>query len=160
PFFFFNFSSGICSPSAYFLAVLQLMLWISAISLMDKDLSFLKHLIELTSGIVSIPFTLHCFDSTPITVGYYLEAGKPFFFHPFSSTVLCSFTLHYYVLLYCHKHLRASIIPERNLQKLREPVQCRRSIIEVSARRLNRIQKILEGANIKQGSVVSDITGV
>src|SRR5699024_9691673 len=101
-FFFFVFSFGICSLFAYFFSVLQLILCILAIALTDNDLSFLKHLIELISGIVSIPFNLHCFDSTPITVEYYLEAGKPFF-HIFSCAALCSFTLHYYVLLYCHK---------------------------------------------------------
>src|SRR5699024_8788581 len=63
----------------------------------DKDLSFLKHLIELISGIVSIPFNLHCFDSTPITVGYYLKTGKLYFFHIFMCAALCIFTLHYYV---------------------------------------------------------------
>jgi transposase len=39
-------------------------------------------------------------------------------------------------------------------------VRYRRSIIEERARQHNRIQKVLEGANIKLGSVVSDITGV
>src|SRR5699024_12523904 len=87
-FFFFVFSFGICSLFAYFFSVLQLILCILAIALTDNDLSFLKHLIELISGIVSIPFSLHCFDSTPITVGYYLKAGKPYFFHIFMCAAL------------------------------------------------------------------------
>ncbi|MGJ9460533.1 IS110 family transposase [Oceanobacillus sp. CF4.6] len=59
-----------------------------------------------------------------------------------------------------HGLLRASFIPDRNQRELRELVRYRRSIIEERARQLNRIQKVLEGANIKLGSVVSDITGV
>lgn len=42
---------------------------------------------------------------------------------------------------------------------MRELVRYPRSIIEERARQHNRIQKVLEGANIKLGSVVSDITG-
>jgi transposase len=56
--------------------------------------------------------------------------------------------------------LKASFIPDRNQRELRELVRYRRSIIEERARQHNRIQKVLEGANIKLGSVVSDIMGV
>lgn len=59
-----------------------------------------------------------------------------------------------------HGLLKASFIPDRNQRELRELVRYRRSIIEERARQLNRIQKVLEGANIKLGSVVSNITGV
>jgi transposase len=59
-----------------------------------------------------------------------------------------------------HGLLRASYIPDRNQRELRELVRYRRSIIEERARELNRIQKVLEGANIKLGSVVSEIMGV
>lgn len=59
-----------------------------------------------------------------------------------------------------HGLLKASFIPNRNQRELRELVRYRRSIIEERARQLNRIQKVLEGANIKLGSVVSEITGV
>lgn len=59
-----------------------------------------------------------------------------------------------------HGLLKQSYIPDRNQRELRELVRYRRSIIEERARQLNRIQKVLEGANIKLGSVVSDITGV
>ncbi|MFA1822999.1 IS110 family transposase [Virgibacillus oceani] len=59
-----------------------------------------------------------------------------------------------------HGLLRASYIPDRNQRELRELVRYRRSIIEERARQLNRIQKVLEGANIKLSSVVSEITGV
>jgi hypothetical protein len=47
-----------------------------------------------------------------------------------------------------------------SVHSLRELVRYRRSIIEERARQCNRIQKVLEGANIKLGSVVSDIMGV
>ncbi|MUV39326.1 hypothetical protein JNUCC1_03612 [Lentibacillus sp. JNUCC-1] len=59
-----------------------------------------------------------------------------------------------------HGLLKASFIPDRKQRELRELVRYRRSIIEERARQLNRIQKVLEGANIKLGSVVSNITGV
>ncbi|WP_078430500.1 IS110 family transposase [Alkalihalobacterium alkalinitrilicum] len=59
-----------------------------------------------------------------------------------------------------HGLLKASFIPDRNQRELRELVRYRRSIIEERARQHNRIQKVLEGANIKLGSVISDIMGV
>ncbi|QKE72402.1 IS110 family transposase [Arthrobacter citreus] len=59
-----------------------------------------------------------------------------------------------------HGLLTASFIPDREQRELRELVRYRRSIIEERSRQLNRIQKVLEGANIKLGSVVSDIMGV
>lgn len=59
-----------------------------------------------------------------------------------------------------HGLLKASYIPDREQRELRELVRYRRSIIEERARQLNRIQKVLEGANIKLGSVVSDVMGV
>ncbi|NQX60598.1 IS110 family transposase [Paenibacillus qinlingensis] len=59
-----------------------------------------------------------------------------------------------------HGLLTASFIPNRIQRELRELVRYRRSIIEERARQHNRIQKVLEGANIKLGSVVSDIMGV
>jgi transposase len=59
-----------------------------------------------------------------------------------------------------HGLLKASFIPDRTQRELRELVRYRRSIIEERARQHNRIQKVLEGANIKLGSVVSDIMGV
>jgi transposase len=54
---------------------------------------------------------------------------------------------------------QVSFLIEINAE-LRELVRYRRSIIEERARQHNRIQKVLEGANIKLGSVVSDILGV
>lgn len=59
-----------------------------------------------------------------------------------------------------HGLLRGSYIPKRDQRELRELVRYRRSMVEERARQHNRIQKVLEGANIKLGSVVSDILGV
>ncbi|MBP1988889.1 hypothetical protein J2Z66_000484 [Paenibacillus eucommiae] len=59
-----------------------------------------------------------------------------------------------------HGLIKASFIPDRAQRELRELVRYRRSIIEERPRQHNRIQKVLERANIKLGSVVSDIMGV
>jgi transposase len=61
---------------------------------------------------------------------------------------------------FVHSLIKASYIPERNHRELQELVRYRRSIIEERARQINRIQKVLEGVNIKLGSVVSDVLGV
>ncbi len=58
-----------------------------------------------------------------------------------------------------HGLLRASFVPDRTLRELRELVRYRRSLIEERVREANRIQKLLEGANIKLGDVASDILG-
>lgn len=59
-----------------------------------------------------------------------------------------------------HGLLRSSYVPDRSQRELRELVRYRRSIIQEKARVVNRIQKILEGANIKLSSVATDIMGV
>jgi len=61
-------------------------------------------------------------------------------------------------LLEAHRQL-ASYIPDRTQRELRELVRYRRSLIQERARELNRIQKVLEGANIKLGSVASNVMG-
>lgn len=59
-----------------------------------------------------------------------------------------------------HGLLKASFIPSRAQRELRELARYRKSLIEERTRELNRLQKILEGANIKLASVVKDINGV
>jgi transposase len=59
-----------------------------------------------------------------------------------------------------HGLLKASYVPSRDQRELRELERYRKSIIEERAREVNRVQKVLEGANIKLGSVVSNVTGV
>lgn len=58
-----------------------------------------------------------------------------------------------------HGLLQGSYIPSREQRELREIIRYRRSLIEERAREINRIQKVLEGANIKLSSVASDVMG-
>lgn len=58
-----------------------------------------------------------------------------------------------------HGLLNGSFIPNREQRELKEIVRYRRSMVQERARELNRIQTVLEGANIKLSSVVSDIDG-
>jgi len=57
-----------------------------------------------------------------------------------------------------HGLVKASYIPSREQRELREMVRYRNEIINERARELNRVQAVLEGANIKLSSVVSDIS--
>jgi transposase len=59
-----------------------------------------------------------------------------------------------------HGLLRGSYIPERPQRELRELVRYRRNLIHERSRVINRIQQVLEGANIKLSSVATDIVGV
>ena len=59
-----------------------------------------------------------------------------------------------------HGLLQASFIPDRPQRELRELTRYRRSLIEERSREANRIQKLLEGANIKLSSVATDVLGV
>lgn len=56
-----------------------------------------------------------------------------------------------------HGLLKASFIPSREQRELRELVRYRRSIIHERSSEAARIEKVLEGANIKLASVVSSI---
>jgi len=58
-----------------------------------------------------------------------------------------------------HGLLEGSYIPDRAQRELRELIRYRRSLIEERSREANRIQKVLEGANIKLSSVATDILG-
>ena len=58
-----------------------------------------------------------------------------------------------------HGLLKSSFIPDRKQRELREASRYRKSLIEERARELNRLQKMLEGGNIKLASVVSNING-
>jgi len=59
-----------------------------------------------------------------------------------------------------HGLVRASFIPERPQRELRELVRYRKTVVEQRAHLVQRIQKLLEGANIKLSDVASDIVGV
>lgn len=58
-----------------------------------------------------------------------------------------------------HGLLRASYVPGREERELRELVRYRKSLIRERAAEVNRVQKVLEGANIKLASVASDVMG-
>jgi transposase len=58
-----------------------------------------------------------------------------------------------------HGLLRASFVPERSLRQLRDLNRYRASLIGERNRVANRIQKVLEDANIKLASVASDVLG-
>jgi transposase len=59
-----------------------------------------------------------------------------------------------------HGLLRGSFVPGTLQRELRELTRQRRQLIQARASVANRIQKVLEDANIKLGSVASDVLGV
>lgn len=59
-----------------------------------------------------------------------------------------------------HGLVRGSFIPDRPQRELRELTRYRTSLIQERAREVNRLQKTLEGANIKLAAVLTDILGV
>ena len=58
-----------------------------------------------------------------------------------------------------HGLLRSSFVPPAPLRELRELTRYRRQLIEEHTREVNRVQKVLETANIKLGDVASDVFG-
>ena len=58
-----------------------------------------------------------------------------------------------------HGLLKASFIPDRAQRELRELVSYRKSLVQDKNRELNRLQKMLEGANVKLSGTVSNING-
>jgi transposase len=58
-----------------------------------------------------------------------------------------------------HGLLRGSFIPDRAQRELRELTRYRRRLIQERAEVVNRIQKVLEGANIKLSSVATNVVG-
>jgi len=59
-----------------------------------------------------------------------------------------------------HGLLRASFVPDRPQRELRELTRYRASLVRERTAEVNRLQKTLEGANIKLASVASDVLGV
>lgn len=61
----------------------------------------------------------------------------------------------------CLRHglLRASFVPERPQRALRDLTRYRTKLVQERSRLANRLQKVLEDANIKLGSVASDVLG-
>lgn len=56
--------------------------------------------------------------------------------------------------------LKGSFIPGRDQRELRDLLRYRRRLIEQRADEVKRVQKLLEGANIKLASVAADVLGV
>lgn len=59
-----------------------------------------------------------------------------------------------------HGLLQASYIPDKVQRELRELVGYRKSLVADKSRELNRLQKMLEGANIKLSGSVAEINGM
>ncbi len=59
-----------------------------------------------------------------------------------------------------HGLVRASFIPDREQRELRELTRYRTALIRERAGEVNRLQKTLEGANIKLAAALTDVTGV
>lgn len=59
-----------------------------------------------------------------------------------------------------HGLLRGSLVPQREERELRELTRYRSSLVRERTAEINRLQKTLEGANIKLASVASQVTGV
>jgi len=59
-----------------------------------------------------------------------------------------------------HGLLRGSFVPDRPQRELRELTRYRTALIRERAAEVNRLQKTLEGANIKLTSVATDVLGV
>ncbi len=55
--------------------------------------------------------------------------------------------------------LKGSDIPSRSQRELQEIVRYRKSLIQLRATEANRIQKVLEGANVKLSRVFTDVLG-
>jgi transposase len=56
--------------------------------------------------------------------------------------------------------LKASFVPEKPQRDMRDLTRYRTKLVQERAREVNRVQKLLEGANIKLASVASDVLGV
>jgi transposase len=59
-----------------------------------------------------------------------------------------------------HGLLKASFIPDRDQRELRDVTRYRKSLVEERAREVNRLEKTLEGCNVKLSSIVTHLTGV
>jgi transposase len=62
--------------------------------------------------------------------------------------------------LLAHGLIRASFVPERATQELRWLMRTRKQLVREQTRHIQRLQKVLEDANIKLDSVLSDVLGV
>jgi transposase len=61
--------------------------------------------------------------------------------------------------LLAHGLIRASFVPEGPIQELRGLTRTRKQLVRERARHLQRLQAVFEDANLKIGSVISDVDG-
>jgi len=59
-----------------------------------------------------------------------------------------------------HGLVQASFIPPRDIRELRDLTRRRRSLLQNGTQERNRVQKVLEDANVKIGNVLSDVFGM
>jgi transposase len=59
-----------------------------------------------------------------------------------------------------HGLIRASFVPDRAQRELRELTRYRTALVQERVAEVNRLQKVLEGANVKLPSVASNVVGV
>jgi transposase len=59
-----------------------------------------------------------------------------------------------------HDHVRASYIPLKPVRDLRDLTRRRLQLTQDATRERNRVEKLLEHANVKIGNVFSDVFGV
>jgi transposase len=67
---------------------------------------------------------------------------------------------HWLAHLLRHGMVRPSYIPPVEIRQLRELTRRRRQLVRCGAQERSRVQKVLEGANIKLGSVLTDLFGL
>jgi transposase len=67
---------------------------------------------------------------------------------------------HWLAYLLRHGLIRPSFIPPKPIRELRDLTRRRRQLVRTGAQERNRVQKVLEGANIKLGNVLSDVFGL
>src|ERR1051326_5898695 len=59
-----------------------------------------------------------------------------------------------------HGLVQPSFIPARDIRELRDLTRRRRTLMHEGAAERNRVQKILEDANVKIGNVLTDVFGM
>ncbi len=59
--------------------------------------------------------------------------------------------------LFQHGLLKASFVPPKPIREVREVTRYRKTLIQERAQEINRLQKVLEGANLKLAAVASDV---
>lgn len=58
-----------------------------------------------------------------------------------------------------HGLLKASFLPPQPIRELRELTRYRKTLVQERTQEVNRLQKVLEGANLKLAAVASDVLG-